>query len=359
MALNSVSEWDATTAANNVDVGGVGIQGSSSLASGNDAIQTLMKQVAAYTRRGSDLATASTLNLDSIDTLWLDLTGTTTVTAVTLTSGHVRFCRAASAFQITAASTLIVNGSTSINYVVQAGDLLFFEGYGSSTVRVWVLGKRKPTFQLFTGSGTWTKPAGCIAVTIEAVGGGAGGGGTGGATNPGAAAAGGGGSGAYGLSDIIDVTGIASSTITIGAAGSAGSSSAGDGGVGGSTIWADGTNTLTWGGGNGGAGASKSTDVGARRGGLGGVGTTVIAYGNAGSFSTYHAAPDLAVGGHGASTPFGRGGTGALGSAGNASAGSAGTGYGAGGGGATAVDTASNNTGGAGTAGYMRVWEYY
>lgn len=47
MALNSVSEW-STTPSSNVDVGGVGIQGSSSLASGNDAMQTIMAQLKTY-----------------------------------------------------------------------------------------------------------------------------------------------------------------------------------------------------------------------------------------------------------------------------------------------------------------------
>lgn len=47
MALNSVSEW-STTPSSNVDVGGVGIQGSSSLSSGNDAMQTIMAQLKTF-----------------------------------------------------------------------------------------------------------------------------------------------------------------------------------------------------------------------------------------------------------------------------------------------------------------------
>lgn len=138
MAKNSVSDWD-TTAANNTDVGGIGIEGSSSIANGNDALQEIMEQVAAYTRRGSDLASAATLNLDSIDSLILNVTGTTTVTAVTLTSGHWRIVRATGAFQMTASASLIVNGSASVNYTTVAGNYLLFEGYGSSVVRVSVL----------------------------------------------------------------------------------------------------------------------------------------------------------------------------------------------------------------------------
>jgi hypothetical protein len=89
--------------------------------------------------RGVDLATAATLNLDSVDAPSVDLTGTTTVTAVTLTSRRWRICRADGAFLLTAGASLIINGSTSVNYTTVAGDLLLFQGYGSGVVRVWVL----------------------------------------------------------------------------------------------------------------------------------------------------------------------------------------------------------------------------
>lgn len=138
MSKDSVSDWD-TTAANNTDVGGINIQGSASIANGDNALREIMEQIASYTRRGSDLASAGTLDLDSIDSLLVNVTGTTTVTAVTLTSGHWRIVRATGAFQITAGASLIVNGSTSVNFTTIAGDLLFFEGYGSSVVRVWLI----------------------------------------------------------------------------------------------------------------------------------------------------------------------------------------------------------------------------
>jgi hypothetical protein len=139
MAKDSVSDWDAA-AANNTDVGGINIQGSASIANGDNALRAIMAQIASYTRRGADLASASTLNLDSIDTLLLNITGSTTVTAVTLSSGHWRIGRATGAFQITAGASLIVNGSTTVNFTTLAGDLLLFEGYGSSLVRVWLIG---------------------------------------------------------------------------------------------------------------------------------------------------------------------------------------------------------------------------
>lgn len=47
MTISTVADW-STTAASNVDVGGVGIQGSSSLANGDDAIRTLMSHIASW-----------------------------------------------------------------------------------------------------------------------------------------------------------------------------------------------------------------------------------------------------------------------------------------------------------------------
>lgn len=145
MSLDSVSDW-STTAASNVDVGGINIQGSASIANGDNALREIMEQIASYTRRGSDLASAGTLNLDSIDSLFLNVTGTTTVTAVTLTSTHWRIVRATGAFQMTASASLIVNGSTTVNYTTVAGDYLLFEGYAASVVRVSVIGRTPGAF---------------------------------------------------------------------------------------------------------------------------------------------------------------------------------------------------------------------
>jgi len=98
--------------------------------------------------------------------------------------------------------------------------------------------------QVFTSSGTWTRPTGVNNVLVFVTGGGGGGGG---GTYGGA-----GGTAIKRLS----VTGIASSTITIGAGG--GSSSDG-----GSSSWADGTNTITGGGGGrfGTSGGASGGDI--------------------------------------------------------------------------------------------------
>src|SRR5688572_13135518 len=144
MTISSVSQW-STTASDNADLNDVPLgEGLTKGPHVNNAFREEMAQIASYTRRGSDLASAATLNLDSVDSLFLNVTGTTTVTAVTLTSGHWRIARATGAFQMTAGASLIVNGFTTINYITVANDVLLFEGYGSSVVRVWVLSSPGP-----------------------------------------------------------------------------------------------------------------------------------------------------------------------------------------------------------------------
>lgn len=116
----------AQNAARPISAGGTG---QTTAVSGHDALVT----------RSTDVASAATLNLDNATGMFADITGTTTVTAVTLASGRQRLARAVGVFQLTASASLIVNGSTTVNYATLAGDLLLFEAYGSSVVRVWVI----------------------------------------------------------------------------------------------------------------------------------------------------------------------------------------------------------------------------
>ena len=101
--------------------------------------------------------------------------------------------------------------------------------------------------QVFTSSGTWTRPTGVTKVIIEVQGGGGGGGiGASADYNMGGA------SGGY-CKKFLDVSSISTSTITVGSGGTAiAYGSTGSGGDGGASSWADGTNTITAGGGDGG-----------------------------------------------------------------------------------------------------------
>jgi hypothetical protein len=88
---------------------------------------------------GADIASAGTINLTTATGPNLTITGTTTVTTVTLGAGNVRFARANAAFQLTASANLIINGSASTNYTTTAGDLLIFIGGAGSITRVWAI----------------------------------------------------------------------------------------------------------------------------------------------------------------------------------------------------------------------------
>lgn len=186
------------------------------------------------------------------------------------------------------------------------------------------------TTQVFTASGTWTKPTGLKWVEIELVGGG-GGGGASGAT----AGSGGGGGGGYSTKVILTGSLGSTETVTIGAAGTAGSS--GNGGAGGTTSF--GSHASATGGSGGIAGLGGA-------GGAGGTGSNgnVNIPGQAGMIGL------ATTGGAGGSSMKGFGGyppglfTGVSGGL-----------YGAGGSGSG--NTANN--GGVGAAGLVIVREFY
>ena len=216
-----------------------------------------------------------------------------------------------------------------------------------------------PTRQIFTASGTYTKPTGCTAIIVECIGGGGAGGGTPAtnASSPGTtAAAGSGRSGAYAASLITSPS--SSYTVTIGAGGT-GVSGAG-GGNGSDTTF--GSTIVVAGAGKGAPVAVKDIgtfpDTSGSLGGANNASTGNLQVGGGIGSPGFIFSATLPIGGAGGSSPKycpsrnsgGSGGT---------FAGGAGLAYGGGGNGATAVASAAAQKGGDGAAGICIVTEFY
>lgn len=258
---------------------------------------------------GANVASAATINLDAATGNYVDITGTTTVTAVTLADGKQRFGRCTAGFSVTASATLVFNGNTSGTYVVAIDDILLFEGYGASTVRVWRIGGNLlPVVhqQYFTSSGTFTTPANSTISTIYKYIVTAGGGGSGGATS-GANAGGGGGAGQTSMGTFTGLAPSTAVTITIGTGGTAGANTGTSGGTGvTSSISASGITTVNATGGSGGVGSTSGGNAGGI-GGTGGTGGTLSVPGGGGGASFGSAGAAFAVGGMGGSSYWGGG----------------------------------------------------
>jgi len=82
---------------------------------------------------GADIASATTTNLETATGELVDVTGTTTITAITLSEGHRRVVRFTGILTLTHGASLVLPGAA--NIVTAAGDVAVFEGYASSVVR--------------------------------------------------------------------------------------------------------------------------------------------------------------------------------------------------------------------------------
>lgn len=84
--------------------------------------------------KGADIASASTIDLDAATGNLIDVTGTTTINAITLSAGRERVVRFTGALTLTHGASLVLLGGASI--VTAAGDFAVFRGYASSVVRL-------------------------------------------------------------------------------------------------------------------------------------------------------------------------------------------------------------------------------
>lgn len=83
--------------------------------------------------KGADIASASTINLDTATGSIVDVTGTTAITAITLSEGKRRIVRFTGALTLTNGASLILPGGA--NITTAAGDFAIFAGYATSVVR--------------------------------------------------------------------------------------------------------------------------------------------------------------------------------------------------------------------------------
>jgi len=93
----------------------------------------LLKDGRIDTTQGADIASASTTNLETATGNVVDVTGTTTITAITLSQGHWRWVRFTGILTLTHGASLVLPGAA--NITTAAGDYALFIGYASSVVR--------------------------------------------------------------------------------------------------------------------------------------------------------------------------------------------------------------------------------
>jgi hypothetical protein len=217
-----------------------------------------------------------------------------------------------------------------------AGEYLTTDGTVASWASITAAGKLLRAPQILTSGTTYTTPANCTSIYVEAIGGGGGGSGT-----NGSGGGSGGGAGGY-CAKYFTVVAAVSYTYAIGAGGAGGPSGAGSGSAGGNTTFTVGGTTITAGGGAGGGNESSGA-----AGGTCTNGDMNITGGGGGSGS----ASSIASGGAGGNSFFGGGAPGQA----PTRTGVAGT---SGGGGSGGSSSSPSRTGGAGGAGLIRIWEF-
>jgi len=293
--------------------------------------------------KGADIASASTLVVGT-DGDMFDITGTTTITGMTVAADRSFTLQFDGALTLTHGASLVL--PTTANITTAAGDVATFQSIAANTVICTGYLRADGTplvssggltgFQVYSASDTWAKPAGLTHVIVEVVGGGAGGSGSNG-NDPG----GGGAAGGYSRKYIAVASLGSTETVTIGAGGSGGGTNTAGSAGGTSSFGAHASATGCGAGpnirasGTPGSGASGDLNI---KGGAGGPGS-VESGGN--------------IAGSGGSSVLGGGGQGLTSGGGT---GSAGGNYG--GGGAGGSTSGSGESGGAGAGGVVIVWEY-
>ena len=99
----------------------------------------------------TDVASASTVNLDNATGDIVNITGTTTITAITLSAGIKRFVRFAGILTLTNGASLVLPSGA--NIITAVGDTAIFIGYASGVVRCVSYTKANGTALVGGGAG--------------------------------------------------------------------------------------------------------------------------------------------------------------------------------------------------------------
>lgn len=83
--------------------------------------------------QGADIASAASINLDAATGNLVDITGTTAITAITLSQGRERVVRFTGALTLTHGASLVLPGAA--NIATASGDFATFRGYTGGVVR--------------------------------------------------------------------------------------------------------------------------------------------------------------------------------------------------------------------------------
>jgi hypothetical protein len=207
--------------------------------------------------------------------------------------------------------------------------------------------------QILTSGTSYAPPVGCTAIEVECVAGGGGGGGCTSSASNGAAGAGG---ASGGFVSKYFANPPATCAYAIGAAGTAGANTGGTGGTGGDSTFTVSGTTITAKGGLGGVGMVFGTTVLTSAGGAGVISTNGDLNGSGDPGDPgIRMSGTIGASGPGGSSQYGAGGAGRT----TGGAGNVGVGPGSGGGGGLVLNGSGAVIGGAGTAGIIRIWEYY
>lgn len=100
----------------------------------DDASAVAFRQTLLLDKKGADIASAATINLDSSTGDLVDVTGTTAITAITLSEGIEKTVRFTGALTLTHGASLVLPGA--VNIITAAGDYAVFRGYAAGVVRL-------------------------------------------------------------------------------------------------------------------------------------------------------------------------------------------------------------------------------